>query len=356
MDNALQVIMPLVLLSIRPVTVLLHEMGHAIPAFLFTRSEKIEVFVGSFGDMNNVLHFKLQKFRFYLKYNPLDWTHGLCRYDKPPKKNFFGYLITLSGPLASFTLAAGLLFTVVYFDLRGYIEFIALIFMASAVFDLWWNLTPSGKPIELYDGTITYNDGHSLVTKWRMRKVHRHLELIYLHTDKGEIEKAVFYADKIAEGDKQSSYLSEVLAFIYLEAGAYDKAIGVIDAAKERDEATCTLHWYEGDAYRLKGMLTEALQAYNKTEEEFKVVNFYLKRGFLFIQMNRYEEALADYERAVQVNDRSADSLYNLGYVLVYLGRTTEALPYIEKAIELREDFALAYSSPGAGWATGKTG
>jgi hypothetical protein len=72
----LLIFLGLVLIT-RPVTVLLHELGHAIPAILLTR-QKVTIYIGSHGDPKKSLKFKLGLLEGYFRYNPFDWNRGLC--------------------------------------------------------------------------------------------------------------------------------------------------------------------------------------------------------------------------------------------------------------------------------------
>jgi len=56
---------PIILLSLillvlltRPLTVIFHELGHAIPAILLTK-EKVTVYIGSYGDPKKSLRIKI---------------------------------------------------------------------------------------------------------------------------------------------------------------------------------------------------------------------------------------------------------------------------------------------------------
>jgi Flp pilus assembly protein TadD len=51
-----------------------------------------------------------------------------------------------------------------------------------------------------------------------------------------------------------------------------------------------------------------------------------------------FETALEQFQSAVEKNPRDAEALNNLGQVLVRLGRTTEAVPYFDRAIALNPD------------------
>lgn len=58
-------------------------------------------------------------------------------------------------------------------------------------------------------------------------------------------------------------------------------------------------------------------------------------RGALAYKAGDFESALAQFEAAVANNPKDAESLSNLGQVLVKLGRTEEAIPFFERACGL---------------------
>lgn len=58
-------------------------------------------------------------------------------------------------------------------------------------------------------------------------------------------------------------------------------------------------------------------------------------RGAVSYKTGDYAGALAQFEAAVAKNPRDAESLSNLGQILVRLGRTAEAIPFFERACSL---------------------
>ncbi len=64
-------------------------------------------------------------------------------------------------------------------------------------------------------------------------------------------------------------------------------------------------------------------------------------------QLDRYEEALACYPRAIAQAPDYAEAHDNMGCALVMSGRPEEALPWHRRAIALKRDFALAHERLG---------
>ena len=53
------------------------------------------------------------------------------------------------------------------------------------------------------------------------------------------------------------------------------------------------------------------------------------------------DEAIASYERAIELNDKDAWSHNNLGLLLFEQGRPADAVPHLSRAVELRKDVAV---------------
>ena len=76
--------------------------------------------------------------------------------------------------------------------------------------------------------------------------------------------------------------------------------------------------------------------------------SFYLiTEGNILNKLNRKEEALNSYDKAIELNPSDATAYYNRGNVLNDLNRKEEALNSYDKAIELNPSDATAYSNRG---------
>jgi len=72
-----------------------------------------------------------------------------------------------------------------------------------------------------------------------------------------------------------------------------------------------------------------------------------LNQGLLFSEEGRHEEALASYNRAIELKPDYAEAWSNRGVALGDLRRHEEALASYERAIELKPDYAEAWSNRG---------
>ena len=70
-------------------------------------------------------------------------------------------------------------------------------------------------------------------------------------------------------------------------------------------------------------------------------------QGNILLVNEEYEEAIASYERAVEINPDDQDAWYGLGYALGNLGRYEEAIASYERAVEINPDKEKAWYNRG---------
>ena len=73
-------------------------------------------------------------------------------------------------------------------------------------------------------------------------------------------------------------------------------------------------------------------------------------RGIVLARQGRLDEAVADFQRAVQTEPENALAHDNLGLALILQGKLDEAIACCRRAVELKPDFAEAYSNLGRAW------
>ena len=58
--------------------VLVHELGHAIPALLLSK-EKVEAYIGSLGLIVPSGKLRMGRLSIFVSYNPFLWIKGMCK-------------------------------------------------------------------------------------------------------------------------------------------------------------------------------------------------------------------------------------------------------------------------------------
>ena len=61
----------------------------------------------------------------------------------------------------------------------------------------------------------------------------------------------------------------------------------------------------------------------------------------------RIDEAIAHYQKALEIKPDYADAHYNLGIVLAGRGQIDEAIAHYQKALEIKPDYAAAHYNLG---------
>lgn len=94
------------------------------------------------------------------------------------------------------------------------------------------------------------------------------------------------------------------------------------------------------------GEIQKALEGYQKVIDVFSDPEIlkvaWNNKGLAFASLEKYEEAIISYEKALECDPRLKESHYNKGRALSFLERFPEAIESYEKAIELDENYEEA--------------
>ncbi len=174
----------LIIILMNPFIVLIHELGHATPALIFTKNVNIKVYVGSYGDEKNTLKFRIGRLSFFIKYSYNFFRiKGLCvlpeQLSSFNKKLIF---ITCGPAINLFTVLIAFYFVYNFAD-DGPFKVIMTIFICYSFFIFFVNLIP--RSFISKDGKIRKTDGKQIQDLFRIKK-------LAVHAKKGD----VYFADK----------------------------------------------------------------------------------------------------------------------------------------------------------------
>jgi hypothetical protein len=160
----------------KPITGLVHELGHGVTALLLTR-KRVTLYVGSYGERKRSFRLTLGRLRVYFSYNPLRWEIGMC-VPETEGLSFRGHaMITLMGPLASLFLAAACVWVLFSSDLGRFSALAAAGCTGAGLWDFFVNIIPKTKPVAKFQGASVYNDGQQLRIFSKYRKVSAEIAL-----------------------------------------------------------------------------------------------------------------------------------------------------------------------------------
>lgn len=318
----------LLVVLLRSLTTLFHEMGHAIPALLFTHGP-VEVFVGSYGDLNHALQLELGRLKLYLKWNPFDWKLGMCRHSGGMV--IWQQLITiLGGPLASTLIAAAALFTLTKEGVSDVWLGLAAVFAGAALIDLFFNLAGSNEGIQMYDGAITYSDGGQL------RQLFRVMRLPEAYFEAGDDYAQGKYAealDKCQQLLKEGNHQAPVyeLCWEALEKqGDYESIILLYHDFKTRHRLKFQDYLRLAKAYQELGQLEEAHKYYDHCNYlDFTNAIPRYEKGRILIAQGYYGPALEELQLSNNLQADHQDTLALMAACYLHFNN----LPACEEAL-----------------------
>ena len=77
-------------------------------------------------------------------------------------------------------------------------------------------------------------------------------------------------------------------------------------------------------------------------EKEREELNYYYNRGDTFFDLGKFEDAIQDYNKAIDLNPNDESVYYNRGVAFIYLNEYEKAIENLSKAIDLDPNFSDA--------------
>jgi tetratricopeptide (TPR) repeat protein len=108
----------------------------------------------------------------------------------------------------------------------------------------------------------------------------------------------------------------------------------------------------EGNRWATIGRWPEAVEAYQRAIElDSRSALAHGHLAHAYTQMGRYQEAIASLQHAISLQPANAVFSYNLGNVYLKLNRPLESIELFEQAISLKPDYFQAYNDLGNAFA-----
>lgn len=332
---------------LHPFTVLFHELGHAIAALILTK-KKVTAYIGSYGDASRSLKLRLGRLELILKYNFFIWHRGLCVFSPTGLSIPKSLLIIAAGPLVSLVLGTAGCLLLIFVGKADFIKITGIALLLISIYDFAINMYPRKTPICLSNGNYIYNDGEQLSRLFAQRKLPASLrEGIDLYNEQQYREAAEKLQLLIDNGSRDSTVLRVALS-AYLQVKDYPAALAVLGDADPPVEFDAADYVNCGVVNSFTGEHEQALAYYNRSLE-LDPENIYAlnNRGYTYNLMEQYPVALADFDRVLQINPDFAYALNNRGLARFKTGHEEEGIRDIERSLVLDADNAYAYLNLG---------
>jgi tetratricopeptide (TPR) repeat protein len=183
-----------------------------------------------------------------------------------------------------------------------------------------------------------------------------HVSLGHLYLEKGQLERAEREFAQALTSLTPSSRLSDPhrhalagLARVYAGTSRADRGIDLLGEAVSKWPAAAELHFQLGHLFYRQGRLEQAVASWQRTVElDPSFQQAHLELGIAHEDGGRFEQALEAYHRAIRIDPDYTLARYNLGMLYTRLGRLPEAVQQFQEVIATDPGFADAYA--GLAW------
>ncbi len=298
------------LLLMRILITTIHEMGHAIAAYMYT-GERVVLYLGSYGDDARSIPVSIGKFEFRVFKNIFMWKGGLCRHSQCASADQ-EFMVILAGPMASLVLFISALLA--FFLVMHHDDLAAGLL---CVFAIWTglsflsNMVPRNSNIDMHHGAITYNDGTHIKRMLDAKKM-----------------PAGF--DEAMDQFREKRYAECLPVFEAIIVG------GTKNPEVYRNAVSANLKLKN---YRRADEIQRELVSKIGNINAHDRMQMALLKGLL----GKYDEAIKYYTHLLQTGGANKYNLNNFGYILSLINRHQDAITYLDKAIEIDKNFAYAY-------------
>jgi predicted O-linked N-acetylglucosamine transferase (SPINDLY family) len=165
---------------------------------------------------------------------------------------------------------------------------------------------------------------------------------------RGQLPQAKAAYEQILRMQSKNFGALHLLGVIALQTKSPALAEELIRRAIEVDPNVASAHSNLGNALKLLNRLEDALACYDKAivlAPDFVLA--FNNRGNALTELKRLEDALASYEKAIALKPDFAEAFNSRGIVLKELRRLDDALESYEKASALKPDYAEAFNNRG---------
>ncbi len=301
----------LALILSRPFTTMVHELGHALPSLAFT-NKKVTIYIGSYGNLEKSFKFNLGRLEIFFTPKLFSLGQGLCSHAQTRTLGQ-SIIIVLGGPI--FSLLLGLVFSwlILSYKNQPEIAFVMGIFLTSGIFDFFTNIIPNAEPLVMHDGRTTHNDGFQFQ---RILQTSNYPSTYFeameaLNNDQFDLAK-----NKLIETAKSGIGKGP----LYHEA----------------------MHFFTNENY-IKDSLSEAISFHEEYGGQFKLESSdHLRAGNLYRKAGNDLKAINNYGKAIEVNYKNAEALYQRATLFHKLGYNDRAMTDLKKVILIDESHSGA--------------
>ena len=154
-----------IILVIRSITTLLHEIGHAIPALMYT-DEDVRILLGTYN-YDETWSFTIGRLTIHYKFNLFHWRQGLCSHSRSARWQEEAW-ITAGGPLMSFLVVWVSIGMIMYLRTDAAYYFFSILALSSII-DLVLNMRRESIFLDDASFDVLHTDGFQLHKQFQLK-------------------------------------------------------------------------------------------------------------------------------------------------------------------------------------------
>ncbi|MFT3934534.1 MAG: tetratricopeptide repeat protein [Chitinophagaceae bacterium] len=323
---------------------LVHEMGHAIPSFLFSK-KKVDVYIGSSGEVFPSIKLPIGRFALHVSHNPFRWLTGMCIYEDQLSYN--KSLVTIiTGPIASVLLT---LLTYKLLELRESISFTGWYLGVILLFAGWQSLL-SIIPFKLKPNSsnIIGNDGYQFLYYLQLKRYAPQISTFNQLIADGKNAEAVNAYENELKGKSNADQVDRLAIWAYTQTKDYSRALELSKSLIKKPTANAMDLIHNGILYSMIEKHEKAIEQC-RLALEMDPANFYGWCAMSYSQnvLQQYDAAIESADKALAIKPDFAAALDNRGLARLKTGLLEEGKADIEEAIRLDNQPSELYRNLG---------
>jgi len=251
------------LAGIRFITVLAHELGHAV-SLLVMQDSRATVYIGSMGDPTSSLELHFKRLDIWIKYNPFKWNSGLCVPHTKELSVNKQLVFAAMGPVASLMMLIFPALVVKYSHLEPAIKMIFFFTAFSAFTDFFVSAFPRAQPIKLYAGGTVYNDASGIRQILLFKKLREDYGMaVSLYKEKN-YARAEPYFEKFLKAGWRDEQMLRLAIYTCLQLKNNELATAFDQALREKGNMSADDFTWSGIIKTKNGNYREAINDFKK--------------------------------------------------------------------------------------------
>jgi len=157
--------------------------------------------------------------------------------------------------------------------------------------------------------------------------------------DKGEIDKSIELLEESQKLDSKNYIYPYEIAYAHTLKKEYKKAIKILKKVKDYETINDQVYQMSGNCYSYLGEPDKAIEEYEEGMSRFpNSGNLHLEKGNIFLVQEKYNEAIVNYEKGIEVDPTFTSNYYRLAKLFLNSNDKLSGLIYGEIFMNLERN------------------